>query len=362
MPTIAYFISSHGYGHAARACAVMERLNALQASSHFLIFTQVPQWFFEDSLPEVHFTYIPTFTDVGFVQKSPFEIDFPGTIRVLRAHLPFPPEEIHRLARELSARNCRAVFSDVPALGLLVAHEAGLPSILIENFTWDWLYRHYAGQRPDFSEFADYLARQYALATLHIKAKPFTFFSAKARTVSPVARYPRHSAEETRRALGIPTAAKAVLISTGGIKTRHRFMDRLKLLKDIYFIIPNDVAQKYTDGNLIVLPHHSEFFHPDLVQAADLLVCKSGYSTVAEAYLLHKPLLLITRPDFPESPFIEAFVRENFVHRFVTPQQFTAGQWLEALETLVRATSNAAEKPLRPNGAEEIVRLCEKFL
>ncbi len=362
MPTIAYFISSHGYGHAARACAVMEHLSALHPSVHFLIFTQVHRWFFDDSLPGISFTYIPTFTDVGFVQKSPFEIDFPGTIRVLRKHLPFAPNEIQRLARELSARNCRVVFSDVPALGLQVAHLAGLPSILIENFTWDWLYRHYTKQHPDFGEFAHYLERQYALTTLHIKAKPFTFFTPKAKTVSPVARYPRHSAEEIRRALGIPTAAKAVLISTGGIKTRHRFMDRLKLLKDIYFIIPNDVPQKYTEGNLIVLPHHSEFFHPDLVQAADLLVCKSGYSTVAEAYLLHKPLMLVTRPDFPESPFIEAFVRENFVHRFVAPQQFTAGQWLEPLEELVRATSNTAEKPLRPNGAKEIVRLCEKFL
>ena len=47
---IAYFISPHGYGHAARASAVMDAIHDISPSLRFEIFTTVPQWFFEQSL------------------------------------------------------------------------------------------------------------------------------------------------------------------------------------------------------------------------------------------------------------------------------------------------------------------------
>ncbi len=47
---IAYFISPHGFGHAARAAAVMEATYEMDPAIRFEIFTQVPRWFFHDSL------------------------------------------------------------------------------------------------------------------------------------------------------------------------------------------------------------------------------------------------------------------------------------------------------------------------
>ena len=53
---IAYFVTPHGFGHAARAAAVMVALQEIDPAIQFDIFTQVPRWFFQDSLVrDVHY-------------------------------------------------------------------------------------------------------------------------------------------------------------------------------------------------------------------------------------------------------------------------------------------------------------------
>src|SRR5512136_2407451 len=46
---IACFISPHGYGHAARAAAVMEAFHYHDPEKEFEIFASVPEWFFRHS-------------------------------------------------------------------------------------------------------------------------------------------------------------------------------------------------------------------------------------------------------------------------------------------------------------------------
>ncbi len=79
---IAYFISPHGYGHASRACAVMEVLHARNSQLRFEIFTRVPAWFFESSLL-FPFGYHSLASDVGLVQSSPLVEDLQATLASL---------------------------------------------------------------------------------------------------------------------------------------------------------------------------------------------------------------------------------------------------------------------------------------
>jgi len=76
---IATFVTPHGFGHAARACAVMEALFRAQPTVRFDIFTKVPRWFFHASLTapfEVH----DLLTDVGLAQCGPLEEDLDETV------------------------------------------------------------------------------------------------------------------------------------------------------------------------------------------------------------------------------------------------------------------------------------------
>src|SRR5262249_44139036 len=154
---VAYFITAHGFGHATRACAVMAAAQALEPDLHFDIFTAAPEFVFRDSLLG-HFTVHQAVTDIGLVQKSALIEDAAATAAKLDEFLPFDTFLFRSWADWLERLQCELVVCDIAALGLAVAEAAGLPSLLIENFTWDWVYRAYASEAPALAGHADYLA------------------------------------------------------------------------------------------------------------------------------------------------------------------------------------------------------------
>ena len=77
---VAFFISPHGFGHAARAASVMEALAEIESSLQFDIFTTVPDWFFANS-NSFGYQYHRLETDIGLIQKTPFEEDLPATVQ-----------------------------------------------------------------------------------------------------------------------------------------------------------------------------------------------------------------------------------------------------------------------------------------
>jgi hypothetical protein len=127
--TITYFVSAHGFGHAARAAAVMAAVQRRAPATQFRIFTRVPAWFFSDSLTGPH-TCHPVDTDVGLVQRSPLEEDLPQTLARLDGRFPIRQEALAAVCRRVAALNCRLVICDIAAKGIAVAEVLGLPSIL----------------------------------------------------------------------------------------------------------------------------------------------------------------------------------------------------------------------------------------
>ena len=139
--TIAFFVSSHGFGHAARACALIEEIDQRAAAPvRFHIYSDAPAWFFEDSL-EVDFGLISETVDSGLVQRTAIEIDSEASLRSIHASYPVADERLRTLGRRIRASGAELVVADISPLGLLCARETGLPSVLVENFTWDWIYR-----------------------------------------------------------------------------------------------------------------------------------------------------------------------------------------------------------------------------
>ncbi|MBI5895745.1 MAG: hypothetical protein HZB24_07000, partial [Desulfobacterales bacterium] len=99
----------------------------------------------------------------------------------------------------------------------------------------------------------------------------------------PIARTPRTEPGEIRRRLKIPEGAPMVLLSMGGVPDQFQFLSRLPERIDAYIVIPGANNMSSPHPKVILLPTHSGYFHPDLLQAADLLIGKAGYSTIAEA-------------------------------------------------------------------------------
>jgi hypothetical protein len=350
---IAVFISPHGYGHAARACAVMQALSELEPVTRFEVFTLVPEWLFEDSLT-CPFTYHPLLTDIGVVQKTPLVEDLEETIRRLGGFLPFQASLVDGLARTLETLRCRLVLCDISPLGLAVAQQAGLPSVLVENFTWDWIYEPYLASIFRFSHPIAALAGLFEAATAHIQTEPVCRPDARFPTVPPVSRVPRLPSNAVRRRLGVPADAPAVLLTMGGMPWRHGSLDPLEGHGEVFFVVPGAAERVERRGHLITLPHRSGFFHPDLVHASDAVVGKLGYSTVAEVYDAGVPFAYIQRPTFRESGPLAAFVNSHIPALPLHAADVTDGTWLARLPELLRHPKGVGP---RASGAADAARI-----
>lgn len=331
---IAWFVSPHGFGHAARASAVMAAIHDRCPQVRFDIFTTIPEFFFKESLEPGCFTYHELLTDIGLTQRSALEPDLPETIRRLDRFLPFNEAEVSRLAVLLVERQCVAVVCEIAPLGIVAARAAGIPSIQVENFTWDWIYHEFAGDYPTLVPHMDYLREQFDNADFHIRALPAVNRGNPHLITPPIGRKSRVPAEEIRQQLDIPGNAKAVLITMGGVLEGLPFIRLLDRYPDTFFIIPGSPAFS-REGNVIRLPHDSGVYHPDLIEASDGVIGKPGYSTLAETYLAGVPFGYIARDRFRESRIMETFIRNNMSGISISESNYRGGAWLERLPELL---------------------------
>ncbi len=349
-PRIAYFISPHGYGHAARAAAVMEAIYKLDPSIHFDIFTRVPRWFFHDSLSG-GFGYHSLLTDIGLVQTTPLKADLRKTLRHLNHFLPLDHSIIKDLSELVKEKGCRLIICDIAPMGIAVAKEAGIPSLLVENFTWDWIYQEYVKQDGQMEKHIHYLKGLFDAADFHIQTEPVCCRHNVNLTTLPVSREIRTPAHEVRTSLGIPKDAKTVMITMGGIPAQYPFIEQLSRYQDIHFIAPGAGERMQIQGNLALLPHYSEYFHPDLVNASDAVIGKAGYSTIAEIYYAGLPFGYIARGRFRESKVLVSFIETQMNGLPIAENKFYDGTWLSYLPELL-ALSRIP--PKEPNGASQV--------
>ncbi len=333
----------------------MDALQAVGPSAEFHIFTTVPDAFFSDSLSGP-FCYHPVETDVGLVQTTSLREDLASSASRLAEFLPFDANLVDRLGRELADHHCRLVVADIAPLGIAAAREAGIPSVLTENFTWDWIYEGYSEQTDRLELYAEYLQEYFEAADHHIQTVPVCRPVDGAMVIPPVSRSPRLGRDGTRDRLGIPRNAQTVLVSMGGIPEACECEDRLLAMSDTVFLIPGTGRELERRGNVVRIPFHAGFYHPDLVHACDAVVGKVGYSTMAEVYHAGLPFAYVRRRHFREAATLTAFIADTFHGLPLEPEEFEDGSWTECVPELlslprtVRDEANGAEAAARTLG------------
>ena len=348
--SVAYFISSHGFGHAARAAAVMQAIAEYDPSVQFEIFTAVPSWFFQDSL-STPFNYHHLLTDFGLAQKTPFESDLGDTLRNLDAFYPIAQTRLADISKTIRQLECRLIICDIAPMGLLVAEDVGIPSVLVENFTWDWIYQQYAAVDKNINKHINYLKPIFESADYHIQTEPICSRKSPDLVTAPVSRKPKMSRNQIRQRLGLLTDGNVVLITTGGIPQSYDFFRKLDRLREIKFVMPGAGPEIKIHGNLIILPHQSDFYHPDLAHAADAVIGKVGYSTLAEVYHAGVPFGYVARSNYNESGPLVNFIKQQMSGLAVAESEFHDGSWISKIRELL-AFPRVHRKGV--NGAEQI--------
>jgi hypothetical protein len=298
-------------------------------------------------------------TDVGLVQRGPLGEDLPATVARLRVLYPPADALVARLASRLSGLGCRLVLCDISPLGIAVGRAAGLPCVLVENFTWGWIYRGCATREPGLLPFAELLDVLVGRADLRLQARPVCQPAAGAVQVGPISRRPRTARAAMRAALGIARRRPAILVTMGGIPHGGFAVKPLLEVPGVEFILAGAARRRRRVGNVLLLPHHSGLYHPDLVAAADAVVGKIGYSTVAETCRSRVPFGYVPREGFRESAVLARWLVERGRGLEIGAAAFASGGWVRRIPDLL----DLGRPPERfPDGARDAARLIlERF-
>jgi len=293
------------------------------------------------------------------VQETPLREDMTKTFRELNDFLPYEGFKIESLSKGINRIGCQLIICDISPMGIAVAQASQIPSVLIENFTWDWVYENYASVDFSVNQHIDYLRKIFNSVNYHIQAEPVCQCRNADLTTAPISRKVRVYPQQMRQRMGIPDGVKVMLITMGGVPEEYKFLTRLKHQKNIYFIIPGGSQSMQVIENLVLLPHHSDFFHPDIINACDAVVGKLGYSTLAEIYHAGVPYGYIPRSSFKESDVLEKFVKEQMSGIAIPETGFQGGSWMSFLPEIL---SLPRIKRNDPNGAVEAAQFVCKVL
>jgi hypothetical protein len=330
---LACFISAHGYGHATRTIAVLQAIRERIPGLGVQLFTTVDRALFDDL--GIPFAYHQVITDVGLIQPDAFSENRAATVVQLAELLPFDASLVQSCAALCS--NCKLILCDISGLGIAVGQQLRTPSILVENFTWDWIYKEMAAQTAEDSALLYYgglLASYYDQVDYRIQTEPLCCRRSAALYCAPIARKQRSTRSKTRRALGCGDR-RAILVSMGGIGVALPFIELLQHYPDYYFVIGATHPSPPPADNLKLVGPNEALHHPDLIAACDLLICKSGYSTIAECLQTDTPICCVSRGMFAESAPLEDYVENKMNGTILEPRRFLSGAWLAELPSLL---------------------------
>ncbi|KAF5391511.1 hypothetical protein D9757_002458 [Collybiopsis confluens] len=141
-----YYCSGHGFGHATRVSAFASQLLRLPERDRpsVYIVSSAPQHVFADSVALGAQYRWADWVDPVIVQPLAYRVDRQKSVEVLKAFLKNKDAFLEIEREWLTAVTARCVLSDAAFLGCLAAKAAGIPSILITNFTFDSVYSYLA--------------------------------------------------------------------------------------------------------------------------------------------------------------------------------------------------------------------------
>lgn len=308
MTRVAYYVDSHGFGHSTRSVAIAE---AFPDDWEVLFRTNAPAWLFEENgIPGGR--VLPSPLDLHPVHSKGYRIDPAATLEAARLNLENCEDPIRRETEWLRSESIDIALSDISPLAIRAAIRAGVPAYGIGNFTWDWIFEPlFEGLGGD--EVVAPLREMMAEATLNFRlplSEPETFPHGSIDTPLTVRTW-RRSREEAREFFGFDPSLQYVLLTFGGFDAPPESLIRLIDYEPIRFVrvAPRNVrlASNFPEP-LVVEPGvrnllnlmTPELHHPDLVRAADAVVCKPGYGTLSEVMSAGTPMVCDSRHDFRE--------------------------------------------------------------
>lgn len=364
-----FYISGHGFGHASRDVEVINALLAAEPSLEIAIRTLVSPWLLQRTIRgRVDLHSVPV--DSGIAQHDSLHMDRAGTGQALDAFMARFDERVADEAEWLREHHVKLVYADIPPLGIAAGAAAGVPTVALGNFTWDWIYEEY-------EETARWVSRLRAIderADLALRLPMCGGFAGlqQIEDVPFIARHAQRTRTETRHALGLPLDARVVLVSFGGYGVDGLDLEALSHVPG-YLILVSDSTplgssrqplKALARGSLHPLDeaglYAAGFRYEDLVHAVDVVVTKPGYGIVSECLANGTALLYTSRGPFREYDVLVEQMPRYLRTAFIDHEDLFAGRWTGHLDALL--AQPAPPERSATNGAEIVAARLLNFL
>jgi len=351
---LVYYITSHGYGHAVRSCAIC---NCLSPQTQLVVRTLLPEAFFKYELTRP-FTYAPRAFDCGCVQPDGVTVDVERTIAAYKKIADANAAALAGEAQWLVDNGIDGIVSDIAPFAFEAARRAGIASVAATNFTWYDIYKEYCEVVPDFLPYLEKIKTQYGLADLLLALeRPISmdYFKSRKR-VGVVGRVGRMVREKIIAAFGVLPGKRLGLIYTGTFGMDSMAWQKLEGFREWEFFgiypLPGNPANYHRFSK-------DQFRYQDLIASVDVMVAKIGYGVYAECLLNGAPLLYLPREGFAEYPVLDAAIRQWGSGYCLSREEYYALKWEVALDAVV---FKKRPMPVPSDGAPQCAKAIEELV
>ena len=348
-------ISHHGLGHLAQSAPVLNALLELRPEIRLVVLSALPR----DKLSlrlRFPFEHLAEPTDCGWIMHDAIRLDRQASLAAYRAFHDGWEERVGREAQRLRALGIDRVYSNVAYLPLAAAHRVGLPSAALCSINWLDIFGHYLGGAPRADRIMVEMRAAYGSAGVFLRPEPAMPMPQFDRTfvLPAIAQQGRKRGAELRDRLGLAEGTQLALLGMGGIDYRLPSVDWPES-PDFAWLVPDNWE---TAGSVMPFSASGMPFI-DLLASCDALITKPGYGSFAEAAANAVPVLYLPRPDWPETPWLTAWMQRVGRAEEVDEQDLRRDGAVGSLRSL-------CEQPQRPavvaDGARVAARvLAERF-
>jgi hypothetical protein len=260
--------------------------------------------------------------------------------------------QFHSRARSegqlLSAQGVDIVVGDIPPLAFAAASCAGLPSLAVGNFGWDWIF----GAWPDFEDIIECIQYGYrqadTLLRLPLHSRDDFVAFREIIDVPLIARTARQSRSVTRSELGLAADRQVVLLSFGAFDARGLDLQALGALADYTFVVTPPLSDREVPRNVLALRQQPPDY-VSLLAACDAAITKPGYGIVADCLANRVPVLFTDRGPFREYDVLADALLTHGKARYVPRAALLAGDVGDHLADLLAQPHSWSDMAL--NGA-----------
>jgi len=354
--SIAFCISGHGFGHASRQVEVINAFGALRPDQPIHVFTMASRWLLDRTIT-VPVTVVEQAVDSGAIQRDSLHLDVPATLAAAARFEAGADDAAVALAGELRARHVQVVVCDAPPMPCTAARLAGVPAVVLANFTWDWILEDFTGEHPSFAGLPARLGARYAEADAAWRLPMYGGFATVGTILDfPwIARRSRRDRDDVRRLIGADDSRPLILISFGGygvagMTLAHHSGAPYRLVlsggaEHSPTATPPDALHVNRD-RLDALGLRYE----DLVAAVDVVASKPGYGIVSECVANDTALLYTDRGRFREYPVMVEAMPAVLRCLYIDNASIASDRWDEPVAEVL-SQPRAETRPL-VNGAD----------